>query len=322
MKILVAGANGFVGINQTLYLLKEGHEVVMTFRDKLTEDNEKLIQPYKDRVEMVVGDLLDADLYKKLDAYHVDGIINAAIYTSTSKDELEYFIPICRVNMMTNINLMEYAIRHQIKRYVYISSSGVYGSASDIDDIVNENSLLDLPDAYDRTKVASEMLVTRMAELTGMQAVSARIAAPYGPYERVTGGRVFMSAPYKMVHMAVNSEKALIYAKDYKRDWTYIEDIVVGIYGLLTSEHLKHSIYNISSSRNASLKTMAEAVKIACPSFLYEFVDRIEESNIDADINDMRGALSTEWLSEDTGYVPKFDIYAGIKAYYQEFSDK
>ena len=65
MKVLVAGANGFVGINITRYLLERGHNVVMTFRNRLTEENEKIIEPYKDKVEMETGDLLDGSLYEK-----------------------------------------------------------------------------------------------------------------------------------------------------------------------------------------------------------------------------------------------------------------
>ena len=319
MKVLVAGANGFVGINITRYLLERGHNVVMTFRNRLTEENEKIIEPYKDKVEMETGDLLDGSLYEKLDRYEVDGIINAAIYTSTSENELDFFIPVCKVNMMSNINLMEYAIRHQVKKYIYVSSSGVYGSASNIEDIVTEDSTLNLPDAYDRTKVASELLVTRMAELTGMQAASARIAAPYGPAERMTGGRVFMSPPYKMLHMALNGEKACICGKDYQRDWTYVEDTAAGICGLLLAEKLNYTVYNVSSSMNASLETMAQAVKKCCPDFEYEFTDRREESNIFADLEDMRGALSVERLSEDTSYKTEYDIFAGIEAYYRSF---
>ena len=314
MRVLVAGANGFVGVNITRYLLERGHNVVMTFRNQLTEENAKMLQPYQNRIETVTGDLLDPELFEKLDRYEVDGIINAAIYTSTSENELDFFIPVCRVNMMSNINLMEYAIRHNVRKYIYVSSSGVYGSASDIDDIVTEDSVLDLPDAYDRTKVASELLVTRMAELTGMQAASARIAAPYGPAERVTGGRVFMSPPYKMIHMALNGETAYICGKDYQRDWTYVEDTVEGICGLLFAEKLNHTVYNVSSSRNASLETMAMAVKQCCPEFHYEFVEKEEDSNIYASMDEMRGALSVERLSEDTGYTSKYDIFEGIKA--------
>lgn len=320
MQILVAGANGFIGINQTLYLLEKGHDVIMTCRNGLTEENQKLVAPYGDRVVCVPGDLLDEALYKELDRYEPDGIVNAAIYTSTSENELDYFIPVCRVNMSSNINLMEYAIRHRVKHYVYVSSSGVYGSASDIGDIVTEESEPDLPDAYDRTKLASEMLVTRMGELTGMSAVSARIAAPYGPFERVTGSRVFMSPPYTMVHLAREGKTARICGGAYQRDWTYVRDTVDGIYRLLVSDTLKYSVYNVSSSRNASLVEMAEALRRVCPSFCYELVDSPEEGNLVADMTDMRGALSVERLAGDTGYQAKYDIYRGMEAYYNSFS--
>lgn len=317
MKVLVAGANGFIGINMVKLLLEKGHEVIMTYRRNLTDANRELIRPYRDQVTEVVGDLMDPELFRKLEGIRADGIVNAAIYTSTGPNELDFFIPVCRVNTETNINLMEYAIRTGVSHYVYVSSSGVYGSASDIDDIVTEESALDLPDAYDRTKVASEMLVTRMKELTGMSAASARIAAPYGPGEHVTKSRVYMSPAYRLVHLAAEGKHARIFFPEYRRDWTYVADTCDGLYRLLTAESLPHTVYNVSSSRNASIRDIAEAVRHVCPSFTWEEASSPEDADTAGDAADMRGALSTDRLAGDTGYRPRYDVEKGIAEYYR-----
>lgn len=317
MNILVAGANGFIGMNLVLSLLRKGHHVVMSYRDDLTAVNEKVLAPYGDQVVFCKGDLLEKSTFDKLAEYPIDAIINGAIMTSTGDDELSYFIPMCKINLQTNVNLMEFALRKKVKRYLYISSSGVYGSYSNPGDCVYEDSQLDLFSTYCVTKYASELLVAQMGRLSGMETVTARIAAPYGPFERVTDGRTHMSAVYKMVHMALRGEPAVIYGKDVVRDWTYVSDTVQAITRLIEAKELKYDVYNVSTSVDVSLQQIAEAVKKACGSFRYEFTDCLEKANVAMLPEQQRGALSIKRLQEDTDYQVEYDIFRGVQEYYQ-----
>ena len=316
MKVLVAGANGFIGMNLTLYLLSQGHEVVMSFRDELTNEGKHALEKYN-KVHFCKGDLLDPKAMEELASYDFDAIINGAIMTSIGDDELSYFIPMCNTNLRTNINLMEFALRKKIKRYLYISSSGVYGSYSSPGEFVYEDSTLDLFSTYCITKYASELLTEKMGELSGMETLSVRIAAPYGPFERVTDGRTAMSVVYKVAHMAISGEEAVIYGKDVVRDWTYVGDTVRGIAGLLTAEQLHYSVYNVSSSVDVTLGEIAEAVEKASGTLKYRFTDNPSEANVLMVPEQQRGALSTKRLSEDTEYQPADDINSGVEKYYR-----
>jgi len=317
MKVLVAGANGFIGMNLTLCLLERGHEVLMSFRDELTEENHAALKPYGDRVQYHKGDLLEKSTFEELADFEIDAIINGAILTSTGSDELSYFIPMCRVNLMTNVNLMEFAIKKKVRRYVYISSSGVYGSYSNPGDFVYEDSQLDLFNAYCITKYASELLIADMMRLTEIKTVSARIAAPYGPFERVTDGRTSMSPVHRMVHMALRGEEAVIFGKEVIRDWTYVADTVRGISLLLEAPELQHQVYNVSSSVDVSLGGIAEAVQKAAGNFRFRFTEDLSEANIAMQPSQQRGALATERLTADTGYKAEYDIEKGIAAYFK-----
>jgi nucleoside-diphosphate-sugar epimerase len=315
LKVLVAGANGFIGMNLTLCLLNRGHEVIMSFRDELTGENRSALAPYGGRVRLEKGDLLNRITLEKLEELDFDAAINGAIITSTGDNELDYFIPMCNINLMTNVNLMELAIKKRLKKYVYISSSGVYGSYSNPGESVYEDSQLDLFSTYCITKYASELLAARLQRLSGIRTVTARIAAPYGPFERVTDGRVAMSPVYKMVRMANSGQEALIFGRNVVRDWTYIEDTVQGIARLLEEPELRHDVYNVSASVDVSLGEIAEAVQKAAPGFRFRFTEDPEKANIAMYPDQQRGALSIGRLKADTGYRAEYTIEKGVAAY-------
>ncbi len=318
MQVLIAGANGFVGINLALYLLEQGHTVIAAYRGELTPENEAALAPYGERVQFCRGDLLDAETYDGLSAFDPDAIVNCAIMTTPPGDELSYFIPICNINLRSHVNLMEFALQKQVKRFVYVSSSGVYGSYSNPGDVVREDSQLDLFSTYCVTKYASELLTAHMGRLSGMETVSARIAAPYGPFERVTSGRTAMSCVYRLTHMALRGENAVLYGGDVVRDWTYIHDTVRAIAKLLLAPSLRYDIYNVSTARDVSLREIAEAVRQASGgAFSYRFTDDPDEADIAMRPEQQRGALSIERLQADTDYVPEYDIFSGVRAYYQ-----
>lgn len=315
MRTLIAGANGFVGINLALRLLEGGHDVLLTYRSRFPEEFKGFLAKYGDRVAYGQGDLLDKNMYAQFDQYEIEGIINSAVMTSPDAAEQDYFISMAETNVMSNLNLLAYAAKRGIKRFVYVSSSGVYGDIGEPGTFVYEDGELDLFNTYCITKMTSERLTSKYGELFGAHVASARIAAPYGQFERVTGSRFKMSALYTMVHKAKAGEEVVIYGEDYRRDWTYVDDTVEGIYRLYTAEKLSDTVYNVSFAQSATIKEVAEAVKLANPNFKYRFTNNPEEADIVMDLDNQRGDLSVDRICKDTGFEPRFDVKAGIKKY-------
>ena len=128
----------------------------------------------------------------------IDKIIHAAVYTGTRPDvEKADSHRIVDINTRGTLNLLDLARQLSVKRFVYVSSGGVYAGKRLAGVPLREDMALFPINLYDITKYACEMLSERYGNLHGFETASVRLSAPYGPMERVTGHRAVMSQVYE-----------------------------------------------------------------------------------------------------------------------------
>ncbi|MHA2406123.1 MAG: NAD-dependent epimerase/dehydratase family protein, partial [Candidatus Hermodarchaeia archaeon] len=187
--IIVTGATGFIGINIVKYLAEHGRRVVgldIVNPDRLIAD---YLQGLDEYVAWVQVDLTDAERVRQVaDTCAIDKIIHAAVFTPASQD-VEQANPrrILTSNLMGTVNMLELARCANASRFVYVSSSGVYGSTPNPEFPVSPDSLQPFTPTggfsgfYGITKITSEKLTERYGQLFPMTTTSVRIAAPYGP---------------------------------------------------------------------------------------------------------------------------------------------
>ena len=319
MITLVTGSGGFVGCNMCIYLLERGHGVVATYRSSVPVGLKRMAERFAGKLHLVQGDLLDDDLYRKLEEFPVDSVMHAAVVTSTAASPLEVLVPMVNANIISTTKLIDYSIRKRIKNFIYVSSAGVYGAVHPQGTVVPEDGPLDLYSTYAITKRTCEQVTAKFGELAEAKAVSARVGAPYGPYERVTNSRVTMSPLYRLIGKAVRGEEARLYNPTVARDWTYIDDTIAGLYLLLTADRkqLRHTEYNLAAGVDYSLEELAQAVAEVRPGFRYKFVDKPEDAEIRIVPDFGRGRLDLARLRDDTGFAPAFDLIAGVRKYYE-----
>lgn len=319
MITLVTGSGGFVGCNMCAYLLERGHGVVATYRSSVPPEMKRLGEKHPGNFHLVQGDLLEDELYRKLAEFPVDSVVHSAVVTSVDDSPLNSLVFMVSSNILGTTKLIDYCIRQNIKNFVYVSSAGVYGAVHPKGTVVPEDGLLDLYSTYAITKRTCEQVVAKFGELAEAKAVSARVGAPYGPYERVTSSRVTMSPLYRMMKIAVNGGEARLHNPAVARDWTYVEDTVAGMYLLLTADRqqLRHTEYNLAAGVDYSMEELAQAVAEVCPTFKYRFVEKPEDAEIKLVPDFGRGRLDIERLRADTGFSPAFDLRAGVKKYYE-----
>lgn len=317
MKILVTGSGGFIGCNMCLKLLDEGHEVVASYRSAKPPFLRALTPERAERVILSQGDLTDRAYVASLAKERLDGIVNSAIMTSPPAPEREYFAAMARANLEGTVNLLELALQADVPEYVYVSSFSVYGTLHGRGERIREDGPYELPGTYAVTKRACELLTTRYGALAGAKAVSARIATPYGPYERTTASRTVLGALCGMVESAAAGRAVTIAGRDIERDWTYVEDTVDALYLLLTAPAgtLKHAEYNVSCGRGYTNGEAAATLKELCPSFTYSFVDDPATADVSVSPPCQRGIADISRLVEDTGFRPRFDLAAGLRNY-------
>ncbi len=314
MAILVTGGTGFVGCNIVRTLAEGGGRVVSVDVAPAGELARRYVEPWKGAVSWVQCDILDLNaLQQALEDHDITKIVHAAVYTGTRADiEKLDTHRIVNINTMGTANLLDLARRRQVERFLYVSSGGVYAGKRLADEPLREEMALFPINLYDITKYACEMLSKRYGDLHGFQTVSARLSAPYGPMERVTGHRAVMSLVYDWTGRALRGEAIDLSRTTPDRDFTYVQDTAAAIATVLDAPTLKHDVYNIGRGQKVSLDEMTAAMKRAHPGV--RFTGETEASERPPAPRYGRGPMDISRLRE-LGYAPGHDIESGLKAY-------
>jgi nucleoside-diphosphate-sugar epimerase len=208
------------------------------------------------------------------------------------------------VMMRGLINMLESAKKHKVKRFVYISSSMVYG---DFEDQVLEDDPCAPQGQYGIMKLAGEWLVKDYARRCGFDYVIIRPSAVYGPLDvedRVVAK--FMLQAMRGGVLRVNGAAETL-------DFTYVDDAADGIVAAATRIMCRNMTFNITKSHSVTLLEAAEMiVKIVGKG-------EIETRDKDADFPS-RGALNIDRARTILGYDPKVDVEQGFREYYDWLS--
>lgn len=325
--VLVTGASGFIGANIMKYLAQRKRKVLGVHRhvggpDLLVKNYLQELDGY---VSWVEADLTDYERVMSIaDSYKLNGVIHAAVFTAVTKEvEQTRARDILASNLMGTVNTLELARKARAKRFVYVSSSGVYGSMPDSTTPVTEDSpepYLRMSGFYGITKIASEKMTERYSELFPMTTTSMRIAAPYGCMERPTRSRNRMGPIFRLLDLVLTKRKRkiLVSGLDYLRDWTYAMDTARGLVAGLDAPGPVSSIYNVSCGVNSSLEQILKALhEVAGVDFEWEKVGEDEDADLagGTGVGSMRGPLSIEKAKRELGFSPQYDLRQGIREY-------
>jgi nucleoside-diphosphate-sugar epimerase len=204
------------------------------------------------------------------------------------------------VMMRGLINVLESAKRYGVRRFVYMSSSMVYG---DFADQVTEDAPCNPIGQYGIMKLAGEWLVKDYARRTGMEYVILRPSAVYGPLDvedRVVAK--FMLRAMRGQVLSVNGASETL-------DFTYVDDAADGVVAAALEAGAANDTYNITKSHSVSLLQAAEMIVKIVGSGIIEVKDK------DADFPS-RGALNIDKARQILGFDPQVDVEEGFQNYY------
>jgi nucleoside-diphosphate-sugar epimerase len=205
------------------------------------------------------------------------------------------------VMMRGLINLLESAKKHGIERFVYISSSMVYG---DFEDQVLEDAECRPQGQYGIMKLCGEDLVKDYARRCGFEYVIIRPSAVYGPLD--VEDRVVA----KFMLAAMRGDVLKVNGANEKLDFTYVDDAADGIVTAATRIMCRNMTFNITKSHSVSLLEAAEMIVNIVGKGTIEVVDK------DADFPS-RGALNIDRAKTILSFDPKVDVEEGFQRYYE-----
>ena len=240
MRLLVCGGAGFIGSNFVrLRVRDEGDDVVVL--DKLTYAGRRENLADLD-VELVVGDIADPAAVEKAIGSGVDAIVNFAAETHVDRSiaEPDAFI---KTNGEGTYQLLEAVRRHEVPRFVHISTDEVYGSIEE--GSFTEESPIVPSSPYSASKAGADLLVQSYHHTYGTPAVICRGSNNYGPYQY----------PEKLIPLmvlnALHGDPLPVYGDGMQvRNWLYVEDFGRGI-GHALAHGAAGEVYNVGGPDEA-----------------------------------------------------------------------
>jgi nucleoside-diphosphate-sugar epimerase len=313
MNILITGGLGFIGHNVVAQLEAQGHHCIVTDTkttygivpqaelDWLIAERKKKIKT--DRIYTI--DIADLEgIAWLIQRHQPDTIIHLA---SFPRQKVVNAHPQWGSRSMSEglLNLLEASSKNSVCKFVYVSSSMVYGDFNDNTGAgVTESHATNPIGQYGIMKLAGEWLTRDYTRSTGMAHVIIRPSAVYGPLD--VEDRVVS----KFLTMARRGGIIQVNGDNEALDFTYVEDAARGIAQAAVSDNTCNTTYNITRGHARTLKEAAQiAINLAGQGQM-----QINE----ADNNfPSRGALNISRAQLDFGYEPTLDIEQGFRTYYE-----
>ena len=315
-KILVTGGLGFIGHNVVALLEHQGHEVAVIDNmttygvinrqelDPLIAERSRCIRTQK----RYICDIVSPDIPKIFVAVQPDIVIHLA---SFPRQKVVNSNPMIGSRAMSEglLNLLEASVRTHVSKFVYVSSSMVYGNFNDKSgEGIYENHECQPLGQYGIMKLAGEWLVEDYQRRHNLAYTIIRPSAVYGP--RDVEDRVvskFLLTAMRDGVIQVNGGKETL-------DFTYVDDAVDGIVSAAVNPYTDNEIYNITRGAGRSLLEAAElAVKIVGKGSI-----QINEPDNNFP---SRGQLNISKAYNDFGFLPLTDIEQGFQEYYEWLND-
>ena len=258
MRILVTGGAGFIGSHLVEKLLAAGHEVVILddFNDfydpQIKHAN---IAGFAKDVTVYHVDLRDGGSVRSL--FHrekVDAIAHLAARAGV-RPSIQHAQLYCDTNVSGTLHLLEAARVTGVERFIFASSSSVYGASKTIP-FSEEQHLIQTLSPYGATKVAGEFLCSIYSHLFQMRVVALRYFTVYGPRQRPD--------------LAIHQFTRRIYAGQpidqfgdgsTRRDYTYIDDVIQGTMAALQYQGPLYDVFNLGESETIQLKELISAIE-------------------------------------------------------------
>lgn len=266
MNVLITGASGFIGLNLLERFLSTGHTVKALSIEQIPDRAREAFRTLPGRLEVTVGDVRDSTIVEALlHSGEVEGIVAAAAITAGTARERESPGAIFDVNLLAVVRLLELADKHRARRFVALSSTaamgdGVFGSRP-----LGEDDQPAPTTFYGLTKASLEAVARRWTQIAtnAPRMVVARLAAAFGPWERVTSVRDAVSPFHSMACAAVNSVAIAPLPQGGERDWAYAPFAAAALEWMLTAPQLEHSLYNVGAGNTWHPRQFAPALN-AC----------------------------------------------------------
>ena len=302
-KFLITGGAGFIGSNLCEAILNMGYKV-RCLDDLSTGKKENIIDFFKyENFEFIKGDIRDVETCNKA-CEGIDYVLHQAAWGSVPRS-IEMPLVYEEVNIKGTANMMDAARKNKVKRFVYASSSSVYGDSNILPKVEGKEGNVLSP--YALTKKVNEEYGRLYYNLYGLETVGMRYFNVFGRRQDPHG--YYAAVIPKFVKFLLNNESPTINGDGMQsRDFTYIENVIeANLKACLADKRVAGETFNIAFGGQEYLIDV------------YRKLNQLLNKNIKPNFGpDRKGDIkhsnaSIEKSKKLLGYNPEYDFYKGIE---------
>jgi len=308
--IVVTGCAGFIGFHLTKNLLEKNKKVIgidiidKYYDPKKKKDRLKILNKYKN-FKFFKIDLNKYDLvYSKLKNYKIELIIHLAAQPGV-RISIKKPHNTLKQNLVPFINILEIARLKRVKKFLFASSSSIYGDTKIYPFVEKDNQNVPVS-VYGATKLSNEIIASSYSKNFNMKTIALRFFTVYGPY-----GRPDM-AYYSFLDDLKKNKKIRVFNKGHMmRDFTYVDDVIKGIISLINFKMKKnHDVINIGKGKPDQLMELIKLIEVNYKKkFKIEYTKNIPNGDIKKTFSNVNKAKKLiKWK-------PKVNLDEGIKRF-------
>ena len=288
MRITVTGGAGFIGSHLVDRLIEDGHTVQVI--DNLYTGNKEFVHSKAQFVEL---DIRDPKLYSVLEEFRPDYIFHEAAQTEVSTSMSDPMLD-CDINLMGLINLLNAAVKLDVKKFLMPSSAAVYGNLDTLP--LNEEMIGNPSSFYGLTKLTTEHYLRIYHEAFGLPYICYRYSNVFGPRQG-NGGEGGVISIFA---------KAIVQGSPI-----YVDDVVEA--NILGMQHQVTGIYNVSTGISSSVNLLVDEFR----NISGKDIEVVYDKPRLGDIRD--SVLATDKSEKELLFTAKYNLHDGLIKTYEYF---
>lgn len=311
-ELIVTGGAGFIGSNFVHYVIENHPGVHVTVLDKLTYAGNRanLKGLPKDRVNLVVGDIVDSQLVDKV-IRDADAVVHYAAESHNDNSLIDPS-PFIQTNIVGTYTLIEACRRYGV-RFHHVSTDEVYGDLPLRQDLpgggegkgekFTPESRYNPSSPYSASKASSDLLVRAWVRSFGLKATISNCSNNYGPYQYIE-----KFIPRQITNILCGIRPKLYGSGQNVRDWIHTNDHSRAVWTILTKGKIGET-YLVGANGEKNNKDVLELILklMGQPSNAYDVVR-------DRPGHDLRYAIDATKLQNELGWQPEFtDFESGLQ---------
>jgi len=312
-KYLITGGAGFIGSSIAEHLIKEGHFVRVL--DNFFSGKEENLDFSKglglDQFELIRGDITHATDCDRA-CQGMDYVLHQAALRSVPKSLQDPF-SYNRVNIDGVLTVLQASSKHKVKRFVFASSSSIYGDTTQFPEKEEHLPLLISP--YALSKLTGEYYCRIFSEFFGLETVCLRYFNVFGP-KQALDDEYAVVVP-KFIHCLLNNEQPPIFGTGLQsRDFTHIKNVISANILSATTPGIKHEVFNVAfGQENTVLELVAALNRIIGKNIQPKFL-ALRPGDV------FKTSADISKISRKINYKPLVNFEEGLKLTVAHFKQK